>query len=345
MRTHPGRVALCGLLAAAALAAAPAAAQADMLDQQQTTANTFATIIGSLHSGGPLLQAQTFTAGRSGPLDRVRLYLMNRGAAANALCVKIITTVSGAPSTSSTVLSGVCVDPSRVPPSPGGWVEIDFAPAPTLTAGTVYAIVASAGGEDIYDWFGAKNASAYTGGHAYVCGPGACGWTKRNTVYLSQFAFKTYASPRTLNGCEIRPDTVCPHTDLSHADLSYADLSGADLFHANLFHAVLAYALLSHANLSHAILSDTVLSRATLRDADLRSATLHGADLFRADLRGANLHGAVLHGADLREANLRGANLTGAVLHGADLSGADLTDARFCHTVMPDGHKDNSGCG
>ena len=58
--------------------------------------------------------------------------------------------------------------------------------------------------------------------------------------------------PWIINGCTIKPKTVCRSVDLRHADLKQADLSGADL------------------------------SGADLEDADLTGAELFGADLSTA---------------------------------------------------------------
>ena len=64
----------------------------------------------------------------------------------------------------------------------------------------------------------------------------------------------------------------------------------------------------------------------------------------KCDLRGVNLVRAGLRGADLRIANLSGADLNSADLSDADLDGAKLDGAIFCHTAMPDGKENNSGC-
>ena len=55
------------------------------------------------------------------------------------------------------------------------------------------------------------------------------------------------------------------------------------------------------------------------------------------------------HYADLRKANLTEVSLGKADLKGANLSGANLTKANLdgavlCHTTMPDGKENNSGC-
>lgn len=92
------------------------------------------------------------------------------------------------------------------------------------------------------------------------------------------------ADARTVNGCTIRPGTVCVS----------ADLRGV------------------------------ALRGATLRNATLRASDLRRADLRRADLRNADLRKADLRGADLRSADLRGARLAGTRLAGARLQGAKL---------------------
>lgn len=93
------------------------------------------------------------------------------------------------------------------------------------------------------------------------------------------------------------------------------------------------------ANLSRANLSQANLSHADLRAANLSNGDLRAANLSHADLRAANLRYV-----DLREANLRNADLGYANLTGANLSGAELTGTSFCHTTMPDGNTNNSGC-
>jgi hypothetical protein len=112
------------------------------------------------------------------------------------------------------------------------------------------------------------------------------------------------AAAKTVNGCEIKARTSCPHANLRDANLSSANLTQATLIYADLAGANLRYAGLHLANLGH-----------------------------------ANLGGADLRGADLRIANLHNANL-----RHADLAHADLTGARFCDTTMPDGSRDNAGC-
>jgi hypothetical protein len=76
----------------------------------------------------------------------------------------------------------------------------------------------------------------------------------------------------------------------------------------------------------------------------------HSTLFTHKDVRGANLSNSNFFAADLRGADFRGANLSGSCFVGADLTGAklgssvNLHDAIFCHTTMPDGRIDNSGC-
>lgn len=303
-----------------ALAALPLAARADVLDQQQTDHRAHLFVSGPASSSGQTLLAQTFTAGLSGPLDRIELYLTGvRGQTLAFVCASLKDTSNGAPGT--TLLARACVDSSEVPA--GGWVRFAFSPAPHVNAGQQYAIVVAAAGQDVYVWGGSFSPIAYSGGRSFVnCSSDTqpqchqvrpATWTPTPSG-AHQLAFRTYLAFKTVGGCEIRARTVCRHAQLAGADLSSSDLEGADLFHANLSDSVLADARLAHANLAYAALTNSVLV---------------GVWLWRADLRKADLRGA-----DLRE----------AVLRNADLAEADLRDARLCRTIMPDGRADNSGC-
>jgi uncharacterized protein YjbI with pentapeptide repeats len=78
--------------------------------------------------------------------------------------------------------------------------------------------------------------------------------------------------------------------------------------------------------------------------ADLQGADLHGAQLMYANFAGANLNDASLAFADMPGANPGGANLTGATLDDALDTGANYGGATFCHTTVPNGTVNNSGC-
>jgi hypothetical protein len=72
--------------------------------------------------------------------------------------------------------------------------------------------------------------------------------------------------------------------------------------------------------------------------------------MLRAKLKNANLSRASLIGVVLRNADLSGVDLKNADLFGADLFAAENYDnnslrfATLCHTRMPDGAIDYSGC-
>jgi uncharacterized protein YjbI with pentapeptide repeats len=137
-----------------------------------------------------------------------------------------------------------------------------------------------------------------------------------------------------INGCPIRPATLCVEFDLRSAKLPGADLARADFSRSNLSGADLSGANLLSADLDQTRFHGTNLSSANLSRADLTRAELYGADLRHAQLESANLHSADLNGARLDDANLRGANLSGAHLTGvsmrnAKLERADLSGVRF----------------
>ena len=63
------------------------------------------------------------------------------------------------------------------------------------------------------------------------------------------------------------------------------------------------------------------------------------AFIYRADLHRADMTKAILKGV-----NLTKANLTEARLREVDLSEVRLSGSIRCHTIMPDGAEDLSGC-
>jgi DNA-binding beta-propeller fold protein YncE len=75
-----------------------------------------------------------------------------------------------------------------------------------------------------------------------------------------------------------------------------------------------------------------------------RTAALAGSACNGCNLTGANFRGADISGANLGGANLGRACLVDADLTGANLGGARLGGAIFCHTRMPDGTLNDSGC-
>lgn len=175
------------LLAVATLALlAPGTARAGAPDQQQTSTAGGATLINS-----NVALAQTFTAGISGNLDQVDLFLST--GISQPLTVQIETvTMTGAPS--GTVLASESVPAASVPDGgPGAWVSIPISPPAAVTATTQYAIVTpTVPPAELYNWW--RSASdVYAGGTAFDNTLGF-GWSARPF----DLAFQTYvAAPST----------------------------------------------------------------------------------------------------------------------------------------------------
>ena len=144
---------------------------------------------------------------------------------------------------------------------------------------------------------------------------------------------------KIINGCEIKPKTVCSDTDLSGADLSHANLHGAVFTNVkfnktDLRHANLSYATFKKSNLDHADLATANLKHADLRSSKVRNANLEGVDgwaLFgqgvdftNSNFSGANLDQARLSGATMVNTNLRAARLERVWMNKANFEGASL---------------------
>ena len=180
------RIALVAAVAALSLAVAVAPASAGTLDQQQTTVDTapFGYRPGPLPSTQSL--AQTFTPELSGALDQVDLYL-GRFSAIGPLTVELRDVSGGAPG--STVLASASVPPPTCPPSLRAFVAVPFASPPPVDASHQYAIVAYAGGTDLYGWPAAVG-NVYLGGAPFFSSaspPTTCPFG-----ITADLAFKTY---------------------------------------------------------------------------------------------------------------------------------------------------------
>jgi uncharacterized protein YjbI with pentapeptide repeats len=172
-------------------------------------------------------------------------------------------------------------------------------------------------------------------------------------VVLALFSAAS-AMARDINGCPIRPGTLCvgfdlraaklreadlARSDLSRSDLTGSDLRGARLLSADLHETRLNKADLSGADLSRADLTNAELQTANLRHAQLVDVNLRGADLTdarldEANLRAANLSAAHFKNVSLHGAQLERADLSNAFLQDADLSGADLAGANLSHATL-----------
>ena len=126
-------------------------------------------------------------------------------------------------------------------------------------------------------------------------------------------------TPWVINGCEIKPKTVCPNADLRFADLSQANLSGADLRGAKLTRADLRGANLIRAD----------LSGADLEAADMRISLLKHTKFIGANLRSANFEFARAMQADMSYADLTASNFEAAKIYRIQMIGAKIINANF----------------
>jgi hypothetical protein len=168
----------------------PASADAGTLDQQQTDTSgpSPGYVVGPV--SGASSSAETFTAGLSGGLDQVDMFL-DCFVCSNTVgvTVQITNAVGGAPGT--TVLATASIPAVSVGPAPGSFISVAFGSPANVQAGTQYAIVAYTSGSDTYRWRGAAG-TPYSGGQGFSSGsspPGA--WLAASKT----FAFKTYVVP------------------------------------------------------------------------------------------------------------------------------------------------------
>jgi len=135
--------------------------------------------------------AQTFTAGQSGTLIRVDLFLASgNDPGGDSLSLSIYPTDgAGTPVTTGPAhaTSGV----ASVPFSDfGGWVSFSFASPFSVTAGTMYAIVFDAvGGGAHVIWAYGTHDNAYSGGAAWHATPS---WVAETPSDPDDFAFRTF---------------------------------------------------------------------------------------------------------------------------------------------------------
>jgi hypothetical protein len=173
---------------AAACVLAPGAALAGTLDQQQSTVN----ISGARAIDSSLSIAQTFTAGISGGLDGVDLYLSKSSTPSAPLTVEIRNVSGAGPGT--TVLASLSIPAASVPTFPAAFVSSGFAAPAPLTAGTRYAIVAYSSTISYYEWGGGVDGtSPYAGGEGfYTPGSPPSGSWANDTADRT---FRTYVTP------------------------------------------------------------------------------------------------------------------------------------------------------
>jgi hypothetical protein len=179
-------------------------AASDTLDQAQTAAPIYASSFGwgvYMNDYNPTRMAQTFTAGQTGILDRVSVYI-NSDYIVGPVTVSIQTVSNGAPSGvtlgSGTILASAIPWGYPLLPPTGNpkWVSTIISPVAgnslALTSGTQYAIVLSAGGNQI-TWYGSRD--PYPGGSMVY--DYSSGWVPSS---IADAMFQTYIVPPTAPG-------------------------------------------------------------------------------------------------------------------------------------------------
>jgi hypothetical protein len=164
---------LVALLPGSTMALAPA----EVLDQSNTS------VPNSTDAANDL--AQTFTAGKTGLLTTVQLY-MSYGAQPDGVMITVLiyTTAGGLPTGS--ILGGR----SALPTATADWVTFPLSSPVPVTAGQTYAIVFNTS-TDGKAW---GSGDTYSGGQALMWSGTA--WSA-NSGAIKDFAFKTYVDPQT----------------------------------------------------------------------------------------------------------------------------------------------------
>jgi hypothetical protein len=149
--------------------------------------------------------AQTFTAGRYGPLEYVELYL------GNATSVNVAVALYSTTGTAATAVPHAIIDFTRktVTTGPGEWVQFSFG-NDILLSGHVYAIVIAATPDAAL--FG-TSANAYSRGRALAL-VGSTWKTEASVAYLgpADWAFKTEMGAAAATPTPTRAPTRAPAT-------------------------------------------------------------------------------------------------------------------------------------
>ena len=120
--------------------------------------------------------AQTFTAGRSGSLTDVELYMNGTG----TITAKIYATTAGLPTGPAKASASVTLTNAT------GWVDFHYSSAPAVTNGTMYAVAFNTG----------ALAAVWGSTDTYANGQGLMnnlGWVPNpNSIAIKDFAFRTY---------------------------------------------------------------------------------------------------------------------------------------------------------
>lgn len=189
------------------LGALPAAAHGALVLDQSQEEVTFGFVVGDQDPTDDFSRftiAQTFTAGLSGPLGKVELYLnrINLVEVPELPITVAIRTVSGL-DPSDTVLATATIPASAIPIAQlPAWVPATFNNPTAVVAGTQYAIVAST--DSAYSWRASSGAAdAYLGGGRRERDEDVPVWRSGcGTVCTPDMAFRTYvdaSSPPVAN--------------------------------------------------------------------------------------------------------------------------------------------------
>jgi hypothetical protein len=167
---------------------APAVAVAGTLDQEQASVAG-----GSDNVVGTSALAQTFTAGISGGLDQVSLYLYKTGSPTADINIEIRDGSGSGPG--SNILAGRSLPPSSILTT-GAFVPVSLAAPVAVVAGTQYAIVvwSSTGNATPYNW-GLAATDVYPRGGVFGTSSGP--WMSNGSL---DYAFRTYVVPTPTPG-------------------------------------------------------------------------------------------------------------------------------------------------
>lgn len=185
------RLAVFALVAVGSLLIVPSASATGTLDQSQTSTSGLEVTVAASE-----WVAQTFTAGITGNLDQIDLFLFRVGSPGD-LTVQIRGLSGGVPSGS--VLASATVAEANVSDS-FTWVSAPLSPPAQVTAGVQYAIVLSAPSAAgfpvaLYAWnfvFG----NPYAGGRVVISSTSGSTWGDFASVFDdADTAFKTYVTP------------------------------------------------------------------------------------------------------------------------------------------------------
>jgi hypothetical protein len=145
-------------------AVATGSASAGVLDQLQVDANSpNPEQVGGATSAQNISLGQTFTAGRTGRIDEVDLVILASANTSSPLTVSIETT-----DPTTNLPTGTVLGQGSVTPVSESWVKVPIVGGAPVTAGTVYAIVATTVPPAVYYWLSSASINPYTGGNQVI---------------------------------------------------------------------------------------------------------------------------------------------------------------------------------